>query len=277
MAAARRWCETHPDHQAAFVQARALWHLSGQIHAQQPARRTRPVFWASAAALIVGIAVLLVRVNAWDADYRTDTGEQKRIVLADGSRVLLDSASAIDVSFSGQQRTVVLRKGEALFEVAHDPDKPFVVNADQTSATALGTVYAVSRGSDQVRVIVSQGRVAVRGPLNEVRLQANQQVIWQAPQLSAVQAVDTNSALAWRDGRLVFKLTPLPEVIAQIQRYRPGLVVIADDHLRSLKVSGTFYLDKLDEGLQSLEKAFPLTISRYTDHFLLVSARPANN
>ncbi|MEG0861186.1 MAG: FecR family protein [Pseudomonas sp.] len=275
VAAARRWCEEHPDHQAAFVQARQLWHLSGQVQSLATRRRMRPMYWASAAAVILGMAVLLTRVNAWDADYRTATGQQQQLVLADGSRVLLDSDSAIDVNFTGQQRSIVLRKGEALFEVAHDPIKPFVVNARQLSATALGTVYAVSRLDDQVQVTVSQGQVAVKGPLNEVRLQADQQVDWQAAQVDPAHAVDAHTALAWREGRLVFKLTPLPEVITQIQRYRPGLILITDDRLRSLKVSGTFYIDQLDEGLQTLEKAFPLTIKRYTDHLLLLSARTA--
>lgn len=273
IAAARRWCEAHPDHQAAFVQARDLWQLSGHVRPRTARRTSRSLYWASAAAVLLGVAVLLTRINAWDADYRTATGQQQQLTLADGSQVLLDSASAIDVDFSGQQRTITLRKGEALFEVAHDPGKPFVVNARQVSATALGTVYAVSRRDDEVQVTVSQGRVAVRGPLDEIRLQANQQVNWHTEQLGPVHNVDTSTALAWRDGRLVFKLTPLPQVIAQVQRYRPGLVLITDDHLNSLKVSGTFYLDQLDEGLQTLEKAFPLTIDRYTDHLLLLSAR----
>lgn len=277
IAAARAWCEQDPAHQQAFVDARHLWRLSGQLAAAVPARprRSVPRRWAlaSAAVLLLGVGLLLVRQNAWDADYRTAQGEQKQIRLADGSRVTLDSNSALDVLLTPNGRQIVLRKGEALFDVAHDPARPFTVQAAQLRATALGTVYAVRREGPQAQVIVARGRVAVSDAAGQVVLQAGEAVTRQAAGLGAKYPLDTDSALAWQHGRLVFDQAPLAQVLEQLGRYRPGFMLIGDDRLRELKVSGTFQLGRLDEGLATLEQVFPLKIQRYTDYLMVFSTR----
>lgn len=229
--------------------------------------------WATAAVLVIGLGLGLVRQQAWDADYRTGLGEQRRIELADGSHLLLDSDSAVDVSLRGDLREIVLRRGEALFEVAHDPQRPFRVEAGDLSATALGTVYAVRRQDDVVRVTVAQGRVAVQGEGEGLTLAAGEQVAARGGRLQARQAVDAGKVLAWQHGRLVFEMTPLAEVLAELQRYRPGYLLIADDRLRDLKVNGSFRLDRLDDALATLEQAFALSIRRYTDYVLVLQAR----
>jgi len=274
--AARAWCQLHPEHQQAFVEARRLWQLAG--HLQVPALAARPRArrawgWATAAVLVIGLGLGLVRQQAWDADYRTGLGEQRRIELADGSHLLLDSDSAVDVSLRGDRREIVLRRGEALFEVAHDPQRPFRVEAGDLSATALGTVYAVRRQDDVVRVTVAQGRVAVQGEGEGLTLAAGEQVAARGGRLQARQAVDAGKVLAWQHGRLVFEMTPLAEVLAELQRYRPGYLLIADDRLRDLKVNGSFRLDRLDDALATLEQAFALSIRRYTDYVLVLQAR----
>ncbi|MHA6196759.1 FecR family protein [Pseudomonas wadenswilerensis] len=272
IAAARTWCEEDPAHQHAFVEARRLWQLSG--HLQAPIARRRAVWpWATAALLLVALGSGLVRQQAWDADYRTALGEQRRIELADGSHILLDSDSAVDVSLGEKQRDIVLRKGEALFEVAHDPQRPFRVAAGELSATALGTRYAVRRQEDATQVTVAQGRVAVQDSHASITLGAGEQVSWQEGALAGKHPVDASKALAWQHGRLVFEMTPLPEVLAELQRYRPGYLLIGDDSLRALKVSGTFRLDRLDDALDTLEQAFPLKIQRYTDYLLVMQPR----
>lgn len=270
--AARTWCEENPAHQQAFVEARRLWQLSG--HLRVPVVRRRPAWpWATAALLLVALGLGLVRHQAWDADYRTALGEQRHIELADGSHVLLDSGSAMDVSLDDKHREIVLRKGEALFEVSHDPQRPFRVTAGDVSATALGTRYAVRLQGDAAQVTVAQGRVAVADSHASVTLGAGEQINWQDGTLAAKHPVDTGKALAWQDGRLVFEMTPLPEVLAELQRYRPGYLLIGDDSLRALKVNGTFRLDRLDDALGTLEQAFPLKIQRYTDYLLVMQPR----
>ncbi|WP_264310472.1 FecR family protein [Pseudomonas putida] len=273
IAAAREWCAQHPAHHAAFVAARRLWHLSG--HLPKPARirrRNKGVRWGVAAMLLLGLGLSTARYNDWDADYRTAIGEQKWVELADGSRITLDADSALDVQWLATGRQITLRKGTALFDVAHDPSRPFRVEAGDLSATALGTVYSVSRRSDTSEVTVAQGRVAVAGPGATATLQAGEQVAWTHRQLSAVHSIDPQRELAWQKGRLVFDNMPLGDVLAQLQHYRPGYVLLGDAALHTLTVSGTLRLDRLDEGIDTLAQAFGLKSQRYT-HYLLVLTR----
>jgi transmembrane sensor len=274
IAAAKAWCEQSPIHRQAFVEARRLWQLSGHL-ADPPARRSPARYWAmaSAAVLLLGLSLLWMQHNDWDADYRTARGEQKQIQLADGSHITLDSYSALDVQLLPNGRQITLRKGEALFEVAHDPERPFSVQAGELQATALGTIYAVRRSGEEVDVTVKRGRVAVSDATQKLVLQAGDTVTRQAGGLGARHTTDLDKALAWQQGRLVFELTPLPEVLEQIGRYRPGFVMIGDDRLRALKVSGTFQLDRLDEGLATLEQVFALKIARYTDYLMVITPR----
>ena len=272
IAAARAWCAEDPAHQQAFIEARRLWQLSG--HLQAPKARQRPTWrWAAAAVLLLALCLGLVRQQAWDADYRTARGEQQRIELADGSHILLDSNSALDVNFNDRRREITLRKGEALFEVAHDPQRPFEVQTGELSATALGTVYAVRKQSDGALVTVARGRVAVTARHASMTLGPGEQIRGEGGALGEKNQVDTSKTLAWQHGRLVFEMAPLADVLAELQRYRPGYLLIGDDSLRALKVSGTFRLDRLDDALSTLEQAFPLKIQRYTDYLLVMQPR----
>jgi transmembrane sensor len=272
--AARAWCAQAPEHQQAFVEARRVWALSGQLVA--PVRRrapARPWALASAAVLVLGVGLLLAWQGQWGADYRTGVGERRVVALADGSRITLDAESAVDVELSGQARRITLRKGEALFDVAHDPARPFQVRAGEVQATALGTVYAVRREGEAVEVVVKRGRVAVTDALDRVELSAGEAIGRKADGLGARHRLDVDSALAWQEGRLVFEQAPLAQVLKALERYRPGWLLIGDEQLRGLKVSGTFQLDRLDEGLATLEQAFGLSIRRYSDYLLVFKAR----
>ncbi|MFJ4346499.1 FecR family protein [Pseudomonas sp. NPDC089401] len=274
VAAARAWCGAAPAHQAAFVEARRVWMLSGQVPV--PTRRSplrRYLAAACAAVLVLGVGATGMRHFAWDADYRTGAGERRSVTLADGSRIVLDADSAVDVSLFPAERRITLRRGDAFFQVQHDPDRPFVVQAGTVSATALGTEYGVSRESTRVDVIVRTGRVRVQAMGRHVDVPAGQRVSVDGQGVGQVLSVDADGLLAWHGGRLVFNQTPLPVVVAQLQRYRPGLIYIADDQLRSIKVSGTFQLDRIDAALSTLEQTFPLRVTRYTDHLLVFTAR----
>ncbi|NMY02020.1 FecR family protein [Pseudomonas sp. WS 5059] len=276
VAAARAWCEQAPEHQQAFVEARRMWSLSA--HLAQPAASARPSarrLWAMgiAASLVLGLGVTWAQRMALDADYYTGTGERRQVVLADGSQITLNANSAVDVKFTDDGRRITLRKGEAVFDVKPDPQRPFSVQAGALSATALGTIYAVRRDAEHVDVTVRRGRVAVTGEPDKVTLGAGETVGGRADGLGAKQRVDVDTMLAWEQGRLVFELTPLAQVLEQLERYRPGIIVLRDSRLGALKVSGTFQLNDLDEGLTTLENVFALKIERYTDYLLVISSK----
>lgn len=274
IAAARAWCDEQPAHKEAFVEARRLWQLTGQLNPPVQ-RRTYKRYWqfASAAVLVLGLSVLLVRQNAWDADYHTARGEQRRIELADGSHILLDSDSAVDVQLTASGRNIVLRKGEALFVVTPDPQRPFSVQAGDLNATALGTVYAVSRMDSNTYVTVARGQVKVEAPSGAAVLEAGTRIAQGTQGLGAKQSVNVTNALAWQHGRLVFDMTPLADVLKQVERYRPGFIHAADEHVANLKVSGTFQLDRLEEGVESLAQAFSLDVVRYSDYWVVLKLR----
>lgn len=276
VAAARAWCEQAPEHQQAFVEARRVWCLSA--HLAEPRAAVRPSsgrMWrvAIAASLVLGLGVASAHRMGLDADYYTGSGERRQVVLADGSHITLNANSAVDVNFTGDGRRITLRKGEAVFNVKPDPRRPFSVQAGALSATALGTIYAVRRDGEQVDVTVRRGRVAVAEASGKVTLGAGETVGGRADGLGAKQSVDVDKLLAWEQGRLVFELTPLEQVLEQVERYRPGIILIRDTRLGALKVSGTFQLDHLDEGLATLEKVFHLKIERYTDYLLVISSK----
>lgn len=275
-AEARAWCEQAPEHQRAFVEARRVWCLSAYL--AEPPAAVRPSsrrMWAMgiAASLVLGLGVAWMQRMALDADYYTGTGERRQVVLADGSHITLNANSAVDVNLTGNGRRITLRKGEALFNVTPDPQRPFSVQAGAFNATALGTIYAVRREGEHVDVTVRRGRVAVTDGPDTLTLGVGETVAGRADGLGAKQRVDVDKSLAWEQGRLVFELTPLAQVLEQVERYRPGIFIIRDPRLGALKVSGTFQLDHLDEGLATLEKVFPLKIERYTNYLLVVSPK----
>lgn len=276
VAAARAWCEQAPEHQQAFVEARRVWCLSAHLAEPFTAkRRSARRTWAMgiAASLVLGLGVAGVQRMALDADYHTGTGERRQVVLADGSRITLNANSAVDVNLTANGRRITLRKGEAMFDVKPDPQRPFSVQAGGLNATALGTIYAVRREGEQADVTVRRGRVAVTEGAAQVTLGAGETVAGRVNGLGVKQAVDVDKLLAWEQGRLVFELTPLAQVLEEVERYRPGILMVRDTKLAALKVSGTFQLDHLDEGLATLEKVFPLKIERYTDYLLVISPK----
>jgi transmembrane sensor len=217
--------------------------------------------------------VLLTLVGAaigqnqnWTADYRASAGEQRRLALDDGTSVLLDSSTALDIRYTPGERAIYLRSGQALFHVAHDASRPFIVHDGTVTATALGTVYAVRHEDSGPQVTVREGRVAVANESGgQITLVAGQQVR-HSRDLMSPTTVDTEESLAWERGVLVFKLAPLADVVAEINRHRRGFILIANPGLRDIQVSGVFRLDELDGAIGTLSSVFPIrttTVTRY--------------
>ena len=225
---------------------------------------------AAASVLMMFFAGYMASGGLWTADYRTAAGEQRRIKLDDGSSVLLDTATSLDIDYSDGQRNVYLHEGQALFQVAHDSRRPFVVHDGAVTATAVGTVYAVRHDEAGPRITVREGRVAVTGEgSTSVTLVAGEQVAWSAQGIEQV-TVDTASALAWERGVLLFKLTPLREVIAEIDRHRRGVIFIVNADILDMPVSGMFRIDEIDGSLASLANVFPLEVTQIGGYVAIV-------
>jgi transmembrane sensor len=212
--------------------------------------------------------VCAIGVSAWlydrlQPDYATVTGEQKWIQLADGSSVELNSRSRIRVRFSEHQRDVDLLEGQALFHVAKDPSRPFVVYGGSVRVRAVGTQFDVYRKAADVTVTVVEGRVAVlptqRGELaaaqsstegapgsrdataaNAITLVAGEQVTVSPSVPAQPVRANVNIATAWTQHELVFDSTPLPDVAREFNRYNLRQLVVDDTELKDFHVTGVF-------------------------------------
>jgi transmembrane sensor len=197
------------------------------------------------------------------ADYATRVGERRRIGLADGSAVDLNTSSALSVAFTDRVRRLELHAGEAMFEVASDASRPFVVDAAGTETQAIGTVFSVRR-DDAVSVRVVEGEVAVGDAGTKgtgVRVAAGQQVAFAADgSRSSPEPFDVAAETAWRRGKLIFNRRPLGEVASELDRYRVGRIAIPDARLRRLEVTGVFDLSDPDAVLRTIGQTLPVTV-----------------
>lgn len=276
-----RWRGLSVEHERAAREAEALWGVLPETrHAEDYRRRVRrPRRWLAlaASACVAAIAVTIVLpepLAALYADYATRTGERRMLELADGSRIWLNSDSALSVDFGPQQRRLRLHSGEALFEVAKDAARPFIVEARGGEVRAVGTRFDVDSRGPQVRVDVTEGVVQVNSAGSApVRLSAGERLSYrEAAAPEPVQPLDLSSASAWQRGKLIFNQRPLGEVLDELERYLPGRIVLTDGALRQHKVSGVFDLKDPDALLKTLERLQPVTVTHLP---WLVLIRPA--
>lgn len=255
--------------------------LSMQTTATQ--RRTVSVRMAIAAS-VAGVALLLGAV-VWGFLYRANTystgiGEQRTVRLQDGSTIELNALSSVRVRLSSRTREVDLRDGQALFRVAKDPERPFLVHSDATTVRAVGTEFDVYRKRSGTVVTVLEGRVAVAevdGRPQPVYLGAGDQVVV-PPQHEATptspQHADVAVATAWVQKRLIFEETPLAEVADEYNRYNTRRLVIVGAQLQSIGISGVYSSTDPDSLLGFL-RAQPNIVLTENDHEIEVRLRDA--
>lgn len=281
------WRAADPAQERAWQQAQATWHgLEGlrsrnipgsqpliqehyrkknpppTVSTRPPPRRRRRLLSlaiACSAVLAVTMPTLYSPTTVWQADYLTEKGQQRTVMLADGSRVTLNSATALAIHFDEGVRRVELLQGEAFFDVAKNPQQPFVVTTDGKEVRAIGTAFSVQRGTEQTKVELVEGIVEIQDARHQhhERLRAGQTALIGADNLSVQTASRPDSMALWRDGYLQFDGLPLQEAITQINRYRPGRVVLLNPSLADKRVSGLFRLDALDQAIASLKTAVP--------------------
>ena len=227
-------------------------------------------------ALFLGDIAVLLR-----ADHSTGIGEQAEVRLPDGTLAHLNSDTAIALAYAGDRRQVSLLRGEALFEVAKDPARTFAVRAREGLATAVGTVFAVRDLAGTATVTVIEGRVRVQAPAGSdgalpprdsgKLLLADQQIAYRdgAPP-GTVAAVDAARATAWREGSIVIEGLPLERAIAEIERYRPGKILLLADTAQFDRVTARLSLQAIDSGLEALAATYGLTVTRVTDYLVIL-------
>lgn len=260
----RAWQRLSPAHRQAFESMTDMWQAIPGTEAarafaeasereQLKAKRAQRAGWrwAGAAGLGVVATASVVFVQQWrDRDlYVTPIGEQRSVMLADGTRMLLNTASQARVDFGSKQRTVEVSAGEALFEVAKDASRPFVVRVGGSEVVAVGTIFSVRfddgpRQEDALTVTLVEGLVNVLPkagggdslrPQKPVALKPGDRLIVQrdVPSSPAVEAKldrpNIERTLAWQRNEASFDATPLADAIAEINRYSRTKIVMSRD------------------------------------------------
>lgn len=244
--------------------------------------------------LVCGTGVLAW--NHWQAQpvfaqtFSTPRGKQIEATLPDGSRLRLDTATRLTVTYYRQRREVALFDGQAVFAVQADAARPFQVAAGPVDVTVVGTRFSVRHtpalpGNDGVRVAVEQGvvRVARRtGTLGDARpgegeaiqLTAGEQVVVRADgQLAAPAPVPSEGIAPWRDSRLSFVNTPLAQALAELERYGSTGLTVQDPAVAALRLSGTFDPRDTQTLRQVLPSALPVRLQPQADTTEVVLAR----
>lgn len=285
----QRWLDENPANPRAVEESDRVWddlagvdlrELDASLGGKRPAvrRRAAPA-WVAVAATLVAIVLTGVALYAPSGRaYATGQGEVRTVRLADGSAVTLGAQSKILVRFEGGRREVNLRRGEAVFDVAHDASRPFEVRAVDTRVTVLGTKFMVKAAPDRVRVDVIQGVVRVaktespiiapfirNGAVGERIVRGERLESPRGEDLRALANVDPAEVAPWREGRLVYENASLAEVVDDLNRYTTSRVELAGGELGTLRVTAALRQDQAAQFLQSLPATLPVSVEQTSD------------
>ena len=250
---------------------------------------------AGIALLLAGVIYAIVAVvpelerDEAMLSYQTAVAEHRNIVLTDGSRVSIGARSSLSVNFSSDKRIVVLEAGEALFEVAHAAERPFIVMAGASTITAVGTAFNVRREGNRVVVTVTEGTVEVRRTPQEAiatagdqtsaqslmatTVSAGVQAVVSPGELSVVELSNPTAVTEWQIGHLQYRSEPLKYVVADVSRYTSKEIIIADTEVEAMIFTGSVYQDQTEDWLKALETAFPVEVTDMGDNKILIRKR----
>jgi len=291
----RQWRASHPDHERAW----RLLEEAGLSLRSLPAAALRAALADEAGRLgrrralkalglsgLVGAGAWMARGSEpwrdWTADHRTATGERSRLALADGSQVLLNTDSAIDVRFDDRQRRIVLLRGEILVTSAPDPQadgaasRPLLVDTAEGRLRALGTRFAVRQEEGESLLGVFDGAVEIRpaGAPGDARVvQAGMRSAYTRFWSDAPRPVEPADG-AWIDGLIVAHRMPLARFAAELSRYRPGHLG-CDPEVAWLPVSGVYPVHDTDRVLEMLARLLPVKVRRRTRYWVDLAAAGA--
>jgi transmembrane sensor len=242
--------------------------------AKRPVDRRPMLLAASVAVAFVTIAAIVLTqvVDLSRKTYVTEVGEHSTVPFPDGSKVELNTDTRLRASVEQERRAVWLEQGEAYFEVAHDPTRPFVVHAGERRITVLGTKFSVRREGNDVRVIVVDGRVRVEAieqpkPAQQTVAQRGDAVTARGASLRvtsrSIAAVENE--LSWRQGLLVFDQVTLEEAVAQFNRYNRKQLIIEDPAAARIPIGGRFDASNIDAFVRLIGQGLKLKISEQGD------------
>lgn len=279
----QHWLSLSPEHPQAWQR---LEQRLGQVFADMPpmARQVLSTEAGSRRQLLRGaLAVAGVGAGGWwlqrlgllpfaGSDLHTGFAERRAFTLEDGSRVVLNAQSRVDLAFAGRSRTLILREGALSIQVAADPQRPLIVVTAFGEVCALGTRFTVTLHERSANIWVQESRVQVQAP-NGTRLElaSGEGAVLSG---SGIHALDPNRAGEgrWEDGYLEVHDQPLGAVIDALRPYRRGVLRISPD-AAALRVSGVFALDDSTQVLRTLQETLPVRVDQRFAWWTQVSRR----
>jgi transmembrane sensor len=292
--ALKRWCREDPAHSEAYAKAALVWDMltpvaaraptpeTARLHRPQPAPHSigRRAFLGgalTASAASAAYAVVRPPLDLWPslaelrADIRTGTGEQRRIDIADGVAVDLNTRSslALNTASEGGNR-IELIAGEAVIAAGPNAASRCVVIAGDGRIVARDARVDVRHDDARIRVACLDGSVRVEHQAQAVILPAGEQVVYDARTISGTGAIDPAVITAWQRGRLIFQKELLSRVIDEVNRYRPGRIVLLDRELGRRLIDASFNLDRLDHVIVYVRQAFDARITVLPGGLILV-------
>jgi len=319
-ASLEQWLAASASRRVAYYRLSGAWHEAGRLRGLgatplSPAAVNgflRPMWkYAVVAAALLVIAVgVTIESSRWRVErYSTVTGGLQAVPLPDGSHVTLNTDSQLRVALNKQERLVELIRGEAYFEVAKDPSRPFVVKAGGKRIVAVGTQFSVLREGEEVRVIVSEGTVRLESdsPLRSLATPDAHRGTGAAPPIHSIPAQlaagssdpagalllsagtvarsaddgvlvqetlasEIDHQLSWRNGVLIFRDLRLADAVAEFNRYNQRKIVIADPAIADLEVGGIFRSTNIEPFVHLLAQGFPVHETIEPDRIVLTSA-----
>lgn len=308
----RRWLQAHPENARAFELATEVWEESVQLRTVVPFRPLSHVEhrprWGGMAAAFAGVAAAIIIVVLWFQNVgvvATAVGEQRQLVLEDGTRVFLNTDTRIVVKYDEQLRRVELQRGEALFNVAKRPDWPFVVTAGDRQVKALGTSFVVRKDVERVAVTLVEGSVLVspvvptlpelvqptisapaaieQAPATVApdaaksagayKLAAGQRLTFDAGAATKLDTPSIEKTTAWRRGQIILDDTPLQAAVIEMNRYNETKLVVAEPEAALLSINGLFQAGDSTHFANAVAQSYGLVVIERGDEIVL-SGKP---
>lgn len=257
---------------------------SSKMELEAPKSTGTNVFWRfGLAAVVVIVAITLLPFINFHitADYVAGVGEQKRIEMEDGSVIWLNTDTALAVEYSTEYRTIDLLYGEAYFDVKPDRTRPFSVLANDGRATAIGTEYSVKSTRDQAEVTVFEGIVDVLSPIgisssesfeNRISTLTSAQTLSYRTGEGATGVSDINllTANAWKEGFIAITNKSIDDVLNEIGRYRPGVILLLGDTSNIEPLTARIAITSIDEGIETVATSAGLSIVHMSKYLVVV-------
>ena len=252
-------------------------------HHLQRAPKVRAVLSARLArATAISLMFVLAIGTAWQFlanhahSYTTQIGAISTVPLSDGSKITLNTDSQIRVALNASERRIELDQGEAYFEVAKDAARPFIVAIADKRVIAVGTKFSIRREQDDIRVLVTEGRVRIerngsssRTPETQLAAGSQARTAQAAVLVDQPPPMEVEQLLSWRTGYIVFRDTSLADAVADFNRYATRKIVIEDPAIANIRIGGNFRSDNADAFLSLIQSGFPIHVEQHTDHVVL--------